>query len=73
VHKNGQGWGDFCALREISFSEEKLISRKPGAARAKKLTHPKPREKKKTEGQKISGRGSKFEGAQNLRGEGLKI
>lgn len=39
------------------------------------MTHPKPREKKKTGGQKISGGGSKFEGggAQNLRGGGSKF
>lgn len=65
--------GRFLRPARNQFFFRKSDFTQAGAARAKKLTHPKPREKKKTEGQKISGRGSKFEGAQNLRGEGLKI
>ena len=71
--RTAKGGEIFAPCAKSVFHQKKWFHASRRAARAKKLTHPKPREKKKTEGQKISERGSKFEGAQNLRGEGLKI
>lgn len=58
--RTAKGWGDFCALREISFSSEKVISRKPKGGEGKKIDSPKTKRKKEDRGAKNKWEGLKI-------------